>query len=96
LQSQTAVVTGGTRGIGFEVAKTLVYGGARVIVVSRKLKSGRKAMHSISAGARDMSDHFGAVDLRFVECDFGDLHTVKTVADQLAQEEPRLDIVRRF
>lgn len=65
-------------------------------MVSRKLESGRKAMLSISDGARDTSDHSGAVDLRFVECDFGDLRTVKTVADQLAEEEPRLDIVRHF
>lgn len=87
---QTAIVTGGTRGIGFEVAKTLAYGGARVVLVSRKQESGRQALCAIQ---EQMPERAGAVDLRFVQCDFGSLQNVKCAADQLAQEEPRVDIV---
>ena len=60
-------------------------------MLSRRQESGRNALAAIQD---KMPAEVGAVDLRFVECDFGDLKSVKRVADQLAVEEPRLDIVR--
>lgn len=93
LQGRTALVTGGTRGIGYEVAKTLALAGARVILVSRKPENGRAALSSIEETARSIRGHSGHVDLRFVECDLGRLRNVKDIADMLATEETRLDIL---
>ncbi|EJD44284.1 short chain dehydrogenase/reductase family protein [Auricularia subglabra TFB-10046 SS5] len=93
LQGRTALVTGGTRGIGYEVAKTLALAGARVILVSRKPENGQAALSSIEETARAIRSHSGHVDTRFVKCDLGQLSNVKDVADMLAKEEPRLDIL---
>src|SRR5690349_10858952 len=40
----TAVVTGGNSGIGLETCKALLYAGARVILCSRSVAAGQKAL----------------------------------------------------
>lgn len=40
LGGHVAIVTGGTAGIGYEVAKSLALAGARVVVLSRKSQNG--------------------------------------------------------
>ena len=48
LAFQTAVVTGGTQGIDFEVAKALAISHARVLLLSRKSENGAAAIESIN------------------------------------------------
>jgi len=40
LEGKTAVVTGGTRGIGLMIARGLAKAGARVVVTARKADTG--------------------------------------------------------
>jgi 3-oxoacyl-[acyl-carrier protein] reductase len=51
LKGRVAVVSGATRGIGFEIASELVRRGATVIVCSRDIKSAREAAKKIGRGA---------------------------------------------
>ncbi|EJD48424.1 NAD(P)-binding protein [Auricularia subglabra TFB-10046 SS5] len=90
---QTAVVTGGTAGIGYEVAKSLVLAGARVVALSRKPEHGDDALNSIKEAAAQIHGHSGRVDFHFVKCDFGSLKEVRAVADRVAREEERIDIL---
>ena len=83
---QTALVTGGTNGIGFEVARALALAKARVLLLSRKGENGDKAITAIKEAVP-------SADVEFVECDLGDLAMVKDVADKLCKREQRLDIV---
>ncbi|PBC45142.1 3-oxoacyl-ACP reductase [Rhodococcus sp. ACS1] len=48
---RTAVVTGGSRGIGAMIARGLVQGGAHVVITSRKEEQCRATAEAINAGA---------------------------------------------
>lgn len=71
LQSHNAVVTGGTAGIGLDIAKLLAAEGAQVTVVGRDAERGAKATVEIGH------------DARFVQADLGDLDSVSSLAIQL-------------
>ncbi|AKS34667.1 SDR family NAD(P)-dependent oxidoreductase [Mycolicibacterium goodii] len=71
LQSHNAVVTGGTAGIGLEIAKLLAAEGARVTVVGRDAERGAKATVEIGH------------DARFIQADLGDMDSVTALAAQL-------------
>jgi NAD(P)-dependent dehydrogenase (short-subunit alcohol dehydrogenase family) len=52
LLDQTAVITGGTAGIGLESARLLASEGATVIVAGRDPARGGRAVNAIGANAR--------------------------------------------
>lgn len=88
LTLKTALVTGGTQGIGFEVAKALALSRARVLLVSRKAENGEAAVQKIK------QETSGGADIEFIECDLGSCKNVREVADRIRENEKRLDIVR--
>lgn len=83
------IVTGGTGGIGFEVARAFALSKARVLLLSRKGEHGDEAIKQIKEAVP-------SADVTFVQCDLGNLHEVKEVADKIRKEESRLDIVSYF
>ncbi|KAI0067347.1 NAD-binding protein [Artomyces pyxidatus] len=86
LKGKTVLVTGGTQGIGFEVANAFAVARARVLLLSRKAENGETAVQAIK-------NSNPSADVRFISCDLGSLHEVKQVGDSIVQEEDRLDIV---
>jgi NAD(P)-dependent dehydrogenase (short-subunit alcohol dehydrogenase family) len=93
LHGRVAIVTGGTAGIGYEVAKPFALAGARVIILSRKPEHGEEAVEKPQEEARNNPNFKGQIDINFVECDFGSLKNVKEVADRLREQESRLDLL---
>ncbi|KAG8909258.1 hypothetical protein FRC00_010435 [Tulasnella sp. 408] len=93
LSGRTAVVTGGTAGIGYEVAKTLALAGARVVLLSRKQEHGEEAMSTIKTLAAEDPNNTVDIDIEFVQCDFGNLAKVKEVADKIREKEQRIDML---
>lgn len=85
------MVTGGTVGIGFEVAKALAFAKARVILLSRGQDNAEEAISNIKAS---QSASGGLVDVTWVSCDLGSLTQVRKIGDQLRKQEERLDLVR--
>lgn len=85
LAGKTALVTGGTSGVGLAAAGELVRGGADLILLARN-----------DAKARAVAEELGAVSGRPVRvfiADFADLAQVRETADRIARSEPRLDIL---
>lgn len=52
LQNKVAYITGGSKGIGYGVAKSLLDAGLRVAISSRHLEAAQDAAHSLNAGER--------------------------------------------
>lgn len=77
LHGQTALVTGGTAGIGLESARLLARHGAAVIITGRSADRGAAAAAELGGG------------VRFVTADLSDLESVKS----LAQHCGEVDIV---
>ncbi|RAV00877.1 SDR family NAD(P)-dependent oxidoreductase [Mycolicibacter senuensis] len=73
LSGQTALVTGGTAGIGLESARLLARHGATVIITGRSADRGAAAVAELGAG------------VRFVAADLSDLESVKALVRQCGE-----------
>ncbi|WP_320671152.1 SDR family NAD(P)-dependent oxidoreductase [Patulibacter defluvii] len=76
LSGQTALVTGGTAGIGRAAASGIARLGATVVIVGRDPQRGADAARTIAAEA-------GGADVRFERCDLGRLADVRALAARL-------------
>jgi NAD(P)-dependent dehydrogenase (short-subunit alcohol dehydrogenase family) len=83
LQGKTALVTGGSRGIGAMIARGLLEAGARIIISSRK-------QHELDE-AQAMLSEFGEV--ASMRADVSTLDGVEALAAQVAAHFPVLDIL---
>lgn len=86
LNSKVAFITGGTRGIGWECAKTLAQAGATVII------SGVSDQEKINQKCRELNslaenNHFG------LKCDVSDPQAVKQCYNTIFKQFKRLDIL---
>jgi NAD(P)-dependent dehydrogenase (short-subunit alcohol dehydrogenase family) len=75
---QSVVVTGGHAGIGGECTRSLLAGGARVLVASRDVE---RARHELAAPA--------GADVEFVALDLASLSSVRTFSDWLGETASR-------
>ncbi len=82
---KTIVVTGANTGLGYEAARALSARGARVLLACRSQQKAEDAIASIEA-------QNGAVDVRFVALDLGDLSSVSRCAEQLIAED-KIDVL---
>ena len=87
---QTALVTGGSGGIGFEVARALALTGARVLIISRKEDNAERAIMKMKESAPE-GQH---VDITFAQCDLGSFGDIQLVSKRVRDSEKRLDLVR--
>ncbi len=86
LAATTALVTGGNRGLGLELATHLVRGGARVLVTSRRPGLGewaRASLISLVPGA--------TVDV--VELDLSDRASIESAVERVSALVDRLDVL---
>ncbi|KAI0729004.1 hypothetical protein BC629DRAFT_1601561, partial [Irpex lacteus] len=68
LSGRTALVTGGTGGIGFEVAKAFALANAKVFLLSRHEENADEAVTKIKEAS-------STADVHFVQCDLGNMAT---------------------
>lgn len=96
---KTAIVTGGNRGIGFEVSKQLAEKGIQVILTSRDPKKGEKAAAELKnkglnviSHVLDVSDDKSVEALRgYVEKNFGSVDIIVNNAGILVDDEEDAD-----
>jgi gluconate 5-dehydrogenase len=84
IDGKVAVVTGGSRGLGFWMAEGLAEAGADVVLCARKLEPCQEAAKAIGEkGVRTLA----------VECDVTDPDTVKALVERTISEFGRIDIL---
>ncbi|RYD66139.1 MAG: SDR family oxidoreductase [Sphingomonadales bacterium] len=83
LDGRVALITGGSRGLGFEAARGLAAAGARVILSSRSAES----CESAAAAIRNQGG-----DAVAMPCHVGQVDDIRRLADRVG-EEGRLDIL---
>ena len=86
LLDHTALITGATAGIGYETARALARGGARVIITGRDPDTGERAAAAIRDEARS-----GPVT--FLRADHSTVGGNQDVADRARATVPRLDLL---
>ena len=68
LKDKVAVVTGGTRGIGFDIARAFVAEGARVFICGRDASQLAAALEKLRSGAKDHADGAVADVRKYEDC----------------------------
>ncbi|KAM6110680.1 dehydrogenase/reductase SDR family member 13 [Pterocles gutturalis] len=86
LRGRTAIVTGGSGGIGAATALELARGGARVILATRSAARGE-------AAARRIRTESGNPEVLFMPLDLSSLRSVRAFASAVLRQEPRLHLL---
>lgn len=84
LTGRVALVTGGSRGLGLQLAQALGEAGARVMLTSRKAADLEEATAVLQAAG---------IDARWVAADASDASAVQHVVDEAMQRLGRIDIL---
>jgi len=84
LQNKVAYITGGSKGIGYGVAKTLLEAGMRVAITSRQLKAAQEAAQSLS---KDESKVLA------LESDVSSMASEKAAIEQVIKHFGQLDVL---
>ena len=84
LSGQTALITGGSRGLGLQMAEALGEAGAKIMLTSRK-----------AADLEQAAAHLAAlgIDARWIAADAADPAQVHKVVDETMQRMGRIDIL---
>lgn len=83
IREKTAVVTGGTKGIGYETARGLAARGATVIIIGRDAARGAAAVASLRRQT-------GTTNISFVQADLSSLAEVRRLAGHITTHYPRV------
>ena len=86
LENKIAIVTGGTRGIGFSTVEAFLKEGATVILCGSRPESAEKAVQALKAQDPDAK-------VEGISPKLGDYESVKTAFDAVAEKYGRIDIL---
>lgn len=86
LSGKTVIVTGANSGIGFEIARALVYKQAATILACRNKEKGETAVHHIN-------QEYPEAKLKFTQLDLSSLVSVRRFAEEFSSRHERLDIL---
>jgi gluconate 5-dehydrogenase len=84
LEGKTALVTGGSRGLGLQIAESLGEAGAKILLTSRKAADLEEAAAHLQARG---------IDTRWVAADASQPEEIQRVADEAMQRLGRVDIL---
>ena len=83
LEGKVALVTGGSRGIGYMISQGLLQAGARVYITARKAQACRQAAEALGQYGQCIA----------IPADVADLEGRRQLCEQLEEREPRLHIL---
>ena len=84
LTGKTALVTGGSRGLGLQIAEALGEAGAKILLTSRKAADLEEAAAELQSKG---------IDTRWIAADASDPVQIERVADEALQRLGRIDIL---
>ncbi len=84
LKGKTALVTGGSRGLGYQMAQALGEAGARVMISSRKADDLEQACADLQAGG---------IDARWIAADCADEADIRRLANTTLERMGAVDIL---
>ena len=84
LTGKTALITGGSRGLGLQMAHALGEAGARVVLSSRKAEDLEQATAELQAAG---------IDARWIAADCGKEEDIRRLADETLQRMGNVDIL---
>lgn len=84
IEGKTALITGGSRGLGLQIAEGIVEAGGKVILTARKIDELEQAKAHLTAMGGDVA---------IISCDLLDLDTIPDVATQAIDVFGGLDIL---
>ena len=87
------IVTGGTSGVGFELATILYHAGAKVYIAGRSEPDARRVIASIRASAPSSASSSPTGALEFLLLDLADLSSIRAAATTFHSRESRLDVL---
>jgi len=87
LQNKVAFITGGTKGIGYGIAQSLIKQGIHVAITSRNLASAQEAAKSLTQDSKTSAKAIG------LEADVRDLESQEQAVKQVIKQFGKLDIV---
>ena len=102
LQNKVAYITGGSKGIGYGIASSLLQAGMRVAITSRTLEAAKEAARSLSndparvlalqsdvsslaseqAAVKQVTDHFGQLDVLVANAGVGYFAPIDTLTEE--------------
>lgn len=83
LKDKVAIITGGTKGIGFGIALEYVREGAKIVITGRNAETG-------AAAEKELQKAGG--DVRYVQCDVAKTEDLQLLVDKAVEFYGRLDI----
>lgn len=83
LQDKVAVITGGSRGLGYAIAETYARAGTKVVIASRSARSVDEAVKKLQQNGAQAAG---------LACDVGDLSQVEALAELAIRTFGRIDI----
>ncbi len=86
LKDKTCLITGGTSGIGLEIARLFAGKGADVVITGRDKKKGEKAENEINSVCKRRS-------CSFYKCDSGSMEETKRLSQELLSKFKKIDIL---
>ena len=86
------IVTGGTSGVGYQLASLLYQAGAKVYITGRSDDSANKSIEEIREAARDASSA-STGQLEYLHLELADLSTIKASAAAFLEKESKLDVL---
>lgn len=87
LHGKVALITGGTKGIGYGIAESFLKEGINVVITGRNTQTLREALKELNAHGNDSSYAIG------IAADVRDYESMENVVRQIDEEFGRLDIV---
>ena len=86
LQDKVAIITGGSRGIGFATAQTFLREGAKVVIAASREETAAKAVEKLQA-------QFPQAELMGISPELSDMESVRAAFAQVAERFGKIDIL---